>query len=81
MMRIDRMYAFVVVDKDGTEGVAGMRTDDGWLPLVGADFDRVDSLRPIAQHMADTFGHSITLVEFSTRRELEVIVSGKEPSS
>ena len=51
-LRIERLYAFVAVGERG-EGVMGMLTSSGWIPLVGADLERVESLRKYA----DASGH------------------------
>lgn len=80
MPRIEEMYAFIVEDSGpDDEGVIGIQTgpgDDGqrlWLPLVGADMARVNSLRPIAQGIGHQIGKKVTLVHFSNRQDLEVI--------
>lgn len=70
--RVESMYAFLVVDDDGTEGVPAFFTDGGWMPLVGADMERVESLRNVARGLATDLGKRITLVEFTTRTEKEV---------
>jgi hypothetical protein len=67
------MFAFVAVEDDG-EGICGFLMPDGkWVPLVGADMERIDALRPIAKEIAEQSGKTIRLIHFSTRRELEVI--------
>jgi len=74
MPRIEEMYAFVAEDTGpDDEGIIGMNTEMGWLPLVGADMARVDSLRPIAQGIGRQVGKKVTLVHFSNRDDLEVI--------
>ncbi|MBA7593461.1 hypothetical protein ES703_00381 [subsurface metagenome] len=80
MPRIEEMYAFIVEDSGpGDEGVIGIQTGPGadgqrlWLPLVGADMARVNSLRPIAQGIGRQIGKKVTLVHFSNRQDLEVI--------
>ena len=80
MPRIKEMYAFIAEDSGpDDEGVIGIQTgpgDDGqrlWLPLVGADMARVNSLRPIAQGIGRQIGKKVTLVHFSNRQDLEVI--------
>jgi len=72
---IDQMYAFVVVDpEDDTEGITAFVDGGGMaMPMVGADMDRVDSLRPIAEGMAKNIGRSISVLRFSQRTEIEVI--------
>jgi hypothetical protein len=71
---IDQMYAFVQTDpKDQTEGVIGFHTGQGWMPMVGADMDRVEYLRPMAQKIADATDTEIRLIRFTLREEIEVI--------
>ena len=74
-LRIEQMYAFVALDpEDNTEGVVAMGPMDGvMLPLVGADMERVEQLRPIAQALATRGDMKITLCRFEIRTELEVI--------
>lgn len=80
MPRIEEMYAFIVEDRGpDDEGVIAIQTEPGdggrrlWLPLVGADMARVNSLRDIAQGIGRQTGKKVTLVHFSNRRDLEVI--------
>jgi len=73
------MFAFIALDHDGTEGVIAGETPMGFLPLVGADMDRIDSLRPIAQRIALGTKTKVCLVQFTNRIELEPdILAGKE---
>ena len=74
MPRIEEMYAFVAeASGPDDEGIISMSTDFGWLPLVGADMARVNSLRPIARGIGRQIGKKVTLVYFSNRQDLEVI--------
>jgi hypothetical protein len=78
-LRIDTLFAFIVVDDDGTEGVPAMLVPPGvfptatMLPFMGADPARVEALRK--QVMTDPLlkGKTITLAQFSVRTNLEVI--------
>lgn len=70
MQSIDEMFAFISVDEYG-EGLVGTLTRTGWMPLVGADMSRVDSLRKMAQQVARDSGRDVKLVRFSNRTELE----------
>lgn len=47
-LRIDELYAFVAIDKEGHEGILGMTTAGGWVPLIGADLARIESIKPYA---------------------------------
>lgn len=66
-LRIDSLFAFIVVDDDGTEGVPALSTPLGPMPMMGADLARVKSLEPIAQAWAQANGKSVSLVHFSRR--------------
>ncbi len=75
--RIDAIYALVAAERDGREGICaasmpflGTRTN---MPLVGADMDRVRSLRPLAEAIAHLTGLPVRLVRFSRRNDLEEI--------
>ena len=66
MPRIESMYAFIVEDTGpDDEGVIGIQAISRehapiWLPLVGADMARANSLRPIAQGIGHQLGKLIT---------------------
>ena len=73
MPRIDAVWAFLAVDKEtGNEGVCGVRSIEGqWLPAIGADLKRVESLKPAVRTLADVHGVKIRLVKFSQREVIE----------
>ena len=80
MPRIDEMYAFIVEDSgpddEGVIGIQSMEGDSGyrlWLPLVGADIARVNSLRPIARGIGRKIGKKVTLVHFTNRQDIEIV--------
>jgi hypothetical protein len=81
MLRIDRMFAFVATDGAGDEGVcAFMDPATGvWMPLVGADIKRVESLRAEAQVIADLTGRRIEILEFSTRKAIGTVTPEGSP--
>lgn len=79
-LRIDHLYAFIVLDSDGTEGVPAMfmppnEAIPGFhlLPLMGADMTRIDQLRQFVKSDPMLKGKKITLAKFTHREELEVI--------
>lgn len=48
--KITEIFAFISKDKEGTEGILGIKGLDGiWIPLIGADLERVESLIPAAE--------------------------------
>lgn len=72
--RIDSMFAFVVVDDDGTEGIPTIDPGEGMppYPMIGGDLAMVEILRPMAQAWARQNGKLVTLVHFSKRTVQEV---------
>jgi hypothetical protein len=72
---IDEMYAFVQTDPaDQTEGVIGFLAPDGtWMPMVGADTERIEYLRPMAQQIATATDREVRVIRFTVREEIEVI--------
>ena len=74
MPRITEMYAFVAEESGpDDEGIVGMKLADSWMPFVGADMKRVDSLKPLALDIAQKTGKKIKLVHFTHREDLEEI--------
>jgi len=74
MPKIEQLYAFISYDKDiDDEGIIGTVMGDRWMPLVGADMARVESLRPIAKDIATKTHHNVKLIVFRNREEVEVI--------
>lgn len=71
--RIDSLFAFVVIDEDGTEGVPAVPGPGGMqLPMVGADLAMVEMFKPLARRWAQENGRAVTLVHFSRRTVQEV---------
>jgi hypothetical protein len=72
-INIEKMFAYIARDADGTEGLIGIMTPEGWMPLVGADLQRAASLKPYAQAMANELQSIVTLAVFSVREDLETL--------
>ena len=72
-MKIDRMFAFVVEEKPGEEGIMAVyrQTEKSWLPLVGADMARVKALIPIADAASKQKGLPYKILEFFLAGEIE----------
>lgn len=67
-LRITEIFAFVSKDKEGNEGIMGALGDDGmWVPLIGADQERVDSLIPIADKIKEITGMDYEIRYFFQR--------------
>lgn len=73
-LRIDEMFAFSVVDEDGSEGIIGVQTSNGWMPLVGADMERVGSYMQHAKMIAKQTNKKVTVLKFSKREIIEEIL-------
>ncbi len=71
MPRITEMYAFIAEDTGpDDEGVVAMHIGGKSIPMVGADMNRVESLRPIARDIASTLGKRVKLIHFTQREDL-----------
>lgn len=77
--RMTEMFAFTVIAED-MEGIPATMGPEGWMPLVGADAERIESFRPIAQMMANETGKSVKLVKFTHRQDVEEIKPNKTKS-
>lgn len=71
-LSIDSLWAYLAVNEEG-EGIIGELTPNGWLPLVGADKERIASLRPLAERAAAASGRRVVLAKFSVREDIEII--------
>ena len=70
--RIERLYAWVMTEPDGGEGIPGMQHGPGvWGPMIGADRERVESYRELAREMQHRLGLPVRLVCFERRVDLE----------
>jgi hypothetical protein len=68
---IERLYAWVVTEADGGQGIPAFDRGDGLvLPMIGADSERIESLRPVAMQAAGVC-LKLELIEFGDRVVLE----------
>ena len=74
-LSIDEMFAFVADDDEG-EGIMGAKIGDSWMPLVGADMDRVQSLVKIADMIKNETGKNYKVLKFSTREDITSQIKG-----
>jgi hypothetical protein len=72
-LRINQLFAFVIVDDDGTEGVPALLIDGTWMPLMGADMARVDSLKAIVEASPQFKGKRVTIQRFGDRETIGTI--------
>lgn len=74
MPKITELYAYVVADKDeDDEGVPGFSSGGWLLPMMGADRERAESLRFIAEKMSNDSGKTIKLVRSTALEVVETI--------
>ncbi len=74
MPKINELFAFISIDEGPEdEGIIASKFGDVWMPLVGADQKRVDSLRVIAKQIAQTTGKYVVLAKFTHREDVEII--------
>ena len=75
MPRIESIFAFVTEDTGpDDEGIIGFNSGIGWVPMVGADMARVESLRPMAQRVANETGKPIKVLKFEIRFDIDKIL-------
>lgn len=69
--KITEMFAFTMDDGKGNEGIMGISAADGsWLPLVGADMARVNSLRPLADDISKHIKRKYRIMHFRVQGEV-----------
>jgi hypothetical protein len=69
---ITELYAFVAIDPAcGCEGIMAMVDErgKGWVPMIGSDQRRVDTLRPIADAIAKGGGITYRILKFTLTGE------------
>jgi hypothetical protein len=62
---INTLYAWIATEPDGGEGLATMILNGMFMPMIGADRERVQSLRPHAEWVHDVTGCPIKLKAFT----------------
>jgi hypothetical protein len=66
--KIEAVYCYIIDEKDGGEGIPAVQTPDGgWMPLVGADLERLESLKPVAQATANKLQKHMRIVKFTNK--------------
>lgn len=66
-LKIRELYAFISTDENGDEGIIGaiMPGSGGtFMPFVGADLARVESLRSIADQIAKAYNRTYEIRYF-----------------
>lgn len=71
--KIEKIYMWVATEPDGGEGIPSMMLDGIWFPMLGADTDRIESMRSQAVAIRAATGRPVALVEFTGRRVVETL--------
>lgn len=71
--RITTIWVYTLVGGDNEEGIPSYLDGDTWMPMIAADRNRLEALRPFAQALADASGFAVHLSRFSERVELEAV--------
>lgn len=72
MPKITEIYAFIADDVGpDDEGIPAMMVGNVLYPMVAADVERVETMRPFAVTISKETGKKIKLVKFTTREEVE----------
>jgi hypothetical protein len=74
--KLQELYAFVSKNENGNEGIIGMPSPQGVIPMFTADKKNLPKLLEGARLFANAMDQSITVLKFSNREEYETI----EPS-
>lgn len=73
--KITEMYAYVSVDESG-EGVVGMTLPvngrETFMPFVGAEKDKMESLKPIVIQISKGSNKTIKLIKMDNRKDIEI---------
>lgn len=71
--QITELWAWICTEPDGGEGVPAFNSGGAWLPMMGADRERIESLRDMAELTARTAGYPLKLARFTTMEIVEVV--------
>lgn len=66
---IKEMYAIVAENEEG-EGMVGMPTPGGMMPLVAAERTRVNQMKEVAEAVKAEHGIEYKILKFTTREDV-----------
>ena len=75
MPKITEMFAYVMADKNEyDEGLIGFYSPrvGGWVPMVGADMDRIKSLKKEADRVSARVGRPYKNLKFKLVGEIKI---------
>lgn len=70
---IRELYAYIAENEEGEGVIAWMTPEGNWKPCVGADMQRINSLKDEVKQISKKINKKIYLKKFSTVEILEVI--------
>lgn len=72
MPKITEIYAYIAQDNGpDDEGIAAHNAPGmGWMPMIGADKERIESLEGWAKAVKDITGRPVRLVRFTLAEEM-----------
>lgn len=73
MPKVTELWAYVVEEFPGEEGVPAVPLHGLMYPLFGADAERMKSMEKFAQMMADATGVKVELRRFSSVEVVKVL--------
>ena len=72
-IKITELYAFIAKDEEGQEGLCAFEVGGLMMPMVAADFARVESLMKVAIEMVEHTGTQIAIYKF-TNKEIHGVI-------
>lgn len=73
-LKVDELWAWVSVDpEDQNEGIIAFESPMGPMPMVGADRERMMSMKKFAEQTAQKSGIEVKLLRFTKRNEIEIL--------
>lgn len=72
--KIERIWAWVSSDTSGEDGIIAYVGENGAIPLIGSDMERIESFRPYVEKIAQASGRPITLRAFGEMKTLETVM-------
>lgn len=73
MDKIDTLYAWIAVDKEGKQGIIATKKGDVWLPMVHSKSRIIEIMEKEAREVAAALEISVQLVRFSNAEVIKQI--------
>jgi hypothetical protein len=70
---ITEIWAWICEDTPGSEGLPGASIGGTFMPLIGSDRQRVESMRDFAVAVRIGTGRPVKLVRFTQREDVETL--------